>query len=160
MTEAAEAAGRARQRLRRLAWWLDERFRIPGTRFRFGVESLLGLIPLGGDLLGLALSAYAVQQAVVLGAPRRLVLRMLGNVGIDFLLGLLPGVGDLADMAFKANTRNLRLLEAHLDALDPTPAAAPARQLGRRIGGALLWVVLMGLGLAAVVAVVRALLGN
>ena len=156
MTADPQAVAAARRRLQRLAWWLDERFRIPGTRIRFGLEAVIGLIPFGGDLIGLLLSGFAVQQAVRLGAPRGLVVKMLGNVGLDFLLGLVPGVGDLADIAFKANTRNLRLLEAFLDAqLPPPPASAR-----RRVGGLLLWLLLVAMGTLVVVWGVTALLAS
>ena len=103
-------------RLRRLAWLLDGAARLPGTRFRFGLNSVLGLVPGGGDAVLAALSLAIVWEARRLGAPPALVGRMLANVGIEALGGAVPLVGDLFDMAFKANLRNLDLLEIHLRA--------------------------------------------
>ena len=107
-------AARLLTRLRRAAWLLDGAARIPGTRFRFGLNSLIGLIPGGGDVLLAFLSIVIVWQARKLGAPPVLQRKMLLNVAIEFGGGLVPVVGDLFDMAFKANLRNLDLLEAHL----------------------------------------------
>ena len=100
--------------LRRAAWLLDGAARIPGTKFRFGLNSVIGLVPGGGDTALAALSLAIVWQARRLGAPPALQRRMLANVAIEFGGGLVPIVGDLFDMAFKANLRNLDLLEAHL----------------------------------------------
>lgn len=98
-------------RLRKFAWLLDGQFGLPGTRFRFGVNSILGLSPVVGDVaLGLV-SLYLVWEARQLGAPNALVARMLGNVAIEVAGGSVPILGDVFDMAFKANLRNLDLLE-------------------------------------------------
>ena len=103
-------------RLRRLAWLLDASFRLPGTRFRFGLNGLLGLAPVAGDaLLGLV-SLYIVWEARRLGAPSPLLARMLGNVAVEVVGGSVPVLGDVFDMAFKANLRNLDLLERWLRA--------------------------------------------
>ena len=112
-SDAATAAARL-ARLRKLAWLLDAQFGLPGTRFRFGVNSLFGLAPVAGDVaLGLV-SLYLVYEARALGAPPALLARMLGNIGIEVIGGAVPIVGDLFDMAFKANLRNLALLETWL----------------------------------------------
>ncbi len=108
------AAARRLALLRRAAWLLDGAARVPGTRFRFGLNSLIGLLPGGGDTLLALLSLAIVWQARKLGAPAALQRRMLANVAIEFGGGLVPVLGDLFDMAFKANLRNLDLLEAHL----------------------------------------------
>lgn len=100
--------------LRRAAWLLDGAARVPGTRFRFGLNSVIGLVPGGGDAALAALSLAIVWQARHLGAPPALVRKMLANVAIEFGGGLVPIVGDLFDMGFKANLRNLALLEAYL----------------------------------------------
>ncbi len=98
-------------RLRRLAWLLDAQFGLPGTRFRFGLNSLFGLAPVAGDaLLGLV-SLYIVWEARKLGAPNGLLARMLANVAVEVGGGAIPVLGDLFDVAFKANLRNLALLE-------------------------------------------------
>ncbi len=100
--------------LRRAAWLLDGAARVPGTRFRFGLNSVIGLVPGGGDTALAILSLVIVWQARHLGAPPALVRKMLANVAIEFGGGLVPIVGDLFDMGFKANLRNLALLEGHL----------------------------------------------
>jgi len=102
------------KRLRRLAWLIDAAMRIPGTRFRFGPNSLLGLPPAIGDLTLAAVSLYFVYQASRFGLPRDKLHRMLGNVAIEALLGAVPVLGDLLDVVFKANLRNLAILEEHL----------------------------------------------
>jgi hypothetical protein len=101
----------ALQRIRRLTRWFDTRWTIPGTRWRFGLDPLLGLVPVVGDLATLAASAFALVEARRIGAPWPLMLTMIGNVALDFLIGEIPIVGDVFDFAFKAHVRNLRLLE-------------------------------------------------
>ena len=98
-------------RLRRLAWLLDAQFGLPGTRFRFGVNSLFGLAPVAGDALLGVVSLYIVWEARRLGAPNGLLARMLANIAVEVGGGAIPVLGDLFDMAFKANLRNLALLE-------------------------------------------------
>jgi Domain of unknown function (DUF4112) len=113
----------ALHRVARLAYWLDDRFRIPGTRRRIGVDGLLGLIPGIGDTATALLASYIVLEAARLGVPRSLLARMLANVGIDYVIGLVPLVGDVADLAWKANRRNARMLRDHL--VTRRGAAAP-----------------------------------
>lgn len=93
-----------------LATWLDSRWRIPGTSWRFGLDGLIGLVPGIGDTVTLLLSLYVVALGVRLGASPATVLRMLANVALDALIGAVPVIGDIADVAFKANRRNLDLL--------------------------------------------------
>ncbi|MBV8915855.1 MAG: DUF4112 domain-containing protein [Acetobacteraceae bacterium] len=101
-------------RLRRLAWLLDAQFRLPGTKFRFGVNSLFGLSPVAGDVaLGL-ISLYLIWEAKRLGAPKQLLGQMVANVVIEVAGGSVPILGDVFDMTFKANLRNLNLLERWL----------------------------------------------
>lgn len=102
-------------RLRRLAWLMDGALRVPGTRFRFGLGGLIGLPPGLGDAALAGMSLLIVWEAWRMGAPKALVTRMLGNVGIEFAVGSVPVIGDLFDMAFKANLRNLALLDAYFD---------------------------------------------
>jgi hypothetical protein len=97
--------------LRRLAWILDSQFRVPGTNFRFGVDALVGLIPGFGDFAGAIASTVFLVQGLRIGAPRAVMGRMFANVVIETLVGAIPGLGDLFDASFKANQRNLRLLE-------------------------------------------------
>lgn len=103
-------------RIERLADLLDTAFRIPGTRMRFGLDGLLGLLPGVGDALTFTAAAGIVGYAAALGVRRGTLLRMAGNVGVDFVIGSIPLLGDVFDFAFKANRRNLELLRAELDA--------------------------------------------
>ena len=105
----------ARERLARLAWLLDSSIPIPGTSFRIGLDALIGLVPVAGDLVGVLLSAYIVREAAALGVPRSILARMALNVAVEGLLGMIPFAGDLFDAAFKANQRNVRLMNAYLD---------------------------------------------
>ena len=104
----------ALQRVARLAYWLDDRFRIPGTRRRIGIDGLLGFVPGIGDTATALIASYIVLEAARLGVPKRVLGRMLANVGIDYAIGLVPLVGDLADLGWKANRRNARMLRDHL----------------------------------------------
>src|SRR5678815_1063169 len=84
--------------------------RIPGTRYRVGLDGLLGLIPGVGDAAGALLSAYILYEAIRLGASSTVLLRMIANIGIDTVGGAIPIVGDIFDMAWKANKKNACLL--------------------------------------------------
>jgi hypothetical protein len=109
---ADEAAVR---RLQRLAHWLDDRYRLPGTGFRVGLDGIIGLIPGVGDVATSLLSAYIIYEARRLGVPRSVLVAMLGNLGIDFVVGAVPLVGDVFDIGWKANRRNVRMLLRHLE---------------------------------------------
>ena len=85
------------QRLRALSHLLDDSLRVPGTRFRFGLDAVIGLVPGIGDVSGAALSAYVLVQAGRLGAPKATLLRMAGNVALEAIVGTVPFVGDLFD---------------------------------------------------------------
>ena len=100
--------------VRWLARLMDDNFRIPGTTLRFGWDSVLGLFPALGDVLTSAIALLIVHHAWQTGASKLTLARMLANVGIDFVAGSVPFLGDLFDFAFKANRRNARLLERHL----------------------------------------------
>ncbi len=100
-------------RLRRLAILLDNSIPIPGTGIRVGLDALLGLVPGAGDLAGGAFSLYILLQAARLGVPRTLLARMGWNLVVDVVVGAVPLLGDLFDAGFKANMRNLALLERH-----------------------------------------------
>lgn len=105
---------------KRLAWLLDNSIRIPGTRFRFGLDAIIGLVPGLGDLIGTALSLYIVGEAWRAGISKRTLTHMLLNVAIEGVFGAVPILGDFFDAVWKANQRNVRLLEAH--ARDPQHA--------------------------------------
>jgi hypothetical protein len=113
--QAGDLPPNAMARVERLAYWLDERFRVPGTNMRVGLDGLVGLVPVVGDTATMLAALYVVYEARRLGAPASLIARMLVNVGLDSLVGTVPLVGDLFDMGFKANRRNLRLLRRHLE---------------------------------------------
>ena len=100
----------ARARVDRLAWWLDESIRLPGG-FRVGYDGLIGLIPGVGDVVGMAMSSYIVLQARRMGVSNAVMLRMLLNLAIEAIAGAVPVLGDLFDFAFKANRRNVALLQ-------------------------------------------------
>jgi hypothetical protein len=97
-------------RLRRLAWLLDSSIPIPGTRISIGLDALIGLVPFIGDLIGVAFSAVILLEAARLGVGKRILARMALNVALDGLVGLVPLAGDVFDAAWKANQRNVRLL--------------------------------------------------
>lgn len=101
-------------RLRRMCQLLDSAFAVPGTGFRVGLDTLVGLIPGIGDVTTAGFSLYMIHRARQLGVRKRTVVRMLGNVAIDTVIGTVPLVGDLFDAAWKANSKNLKLLEAEL----------------------------------------------
>lgn len=100
-----------------LASLMDDAFRIPGTNFRVGLDGLIGLIPGIGDVAGILVGGIFLQEARRLGVSRWTRTRMVGNYFLDFLVGVVPLVGDLADFAFKANRRNYRLLQEHVEKL-------------------------------------------
>jgi hypothetical protein len=102
------------QRFRRLAELFDNAFKIPGTSWRFGIDSLLGLVPGLGDVAGAAFTVYGIWLARRIGAPWAIQGRMLANIAIDALAGTVPVIGDLFDVAFKAHVRNRKLLEQWL----------------------------------------------
>jgi hypothetical protein len=110
---ASDATARL-TRLRWLAWLIDGAFGLPGTRFRFGLNSVIGLLPVGGDAVLGALSLYIIYEAARLGLPKHKLARMLANAGIEVIGGSVPVLGDLFDMALKANLRNLAIIEDHV----------------------------------------------
>jgi hypothetical protein len=121
-----------------LARWMDSVFEIPGTRIRFGLDPLLGLIPGLGDALSTLVSLYILSAARRCGVPRVTMLRMAANIAIDFALGSLPILGDAFDVFWKANVRNVALLRRHL------MVATPAEQRRARSGD---WLFVSGLAL-------------
>jgi hypothetical protein len=102
-------------RLDKLATLLDVAFRIPFTKFRFGVDGLIGLAPGFGDVVTTGLSLWIVHEAYQLGVPRPVLLRMLGNVAIDGMIGAVPVAGDVFDVLWRGNKRNVRILREHFE---------------------------------------------
>lgn len=149
----AEAADQLRQ-VRRLSTLLDDSIELPGG-YTIGLDPLIGILPVVGDLSSSAVSVYIVMEAVYLGVPRATVARMLGNVAVDTVVGSVPLVGPVFDAVFKANARNVALLEARLD--DPAAASTDRRVLW--VVGAVLVAVAVGTA-AAVGAAVLWLVGQ
>jgi len=113
-------------RLHRLSYYLDDLVPIPGTNYRIGLDPLLGLLPVVGDAPTTALSAYVVAEAAALGVPRETLARMTITLLLDATVGSLPLVGDAFDAVWKANARNVRLLDARTRAGGVDPGARSA----------------------------------
>jgi len=108
-----------RQRIELMEQLLENVLTVPGTRFRVGLDSIIGLVPVVGDLVTAAMGAWIVWEARNLGMSKWQLMRMSANVGIDTLLGAVPLVGDAFDLAFRSNSRNLRIIRRHLDKHHP-----------------------------------------
>ena len=104
-----------RKRIEAMEMLLERSFRIPGINYPIGLDAIVGLVPVLGDIVTNAMGAYIVWEARNLNMPRWKIWRMIGNVGIDAALGAVPVVGDAADILFRSNTRNLRIVKKHLD---------------------------------------------
>lgn len=102
------------KRLRSLAHLLDNAIGIPGTPYRIGIDPLIGLLPGGGDLVMAGFSVYIVWEAARMGLPRSTVTQMVSNLVLDTVAGTVPMLGDLMDVTWKANSKNVALLESHL----------------------------------------------
>lgn len=113
MTDVVKLRDPGLARLRALTRLLDDLLPIPFTRFRIGLDPVIGLLPGGGDAIGAVFSAYALLVAVRLGAPAAVLLRMCGNIAVDAVVGTVPLLGDLFDFGWKANRRNLALLDRY-----------------------------------------------
>lgn len=116
-------ARRGLERLRALGRLFDSAFAIPGTRWRFGVDALFGLVPGLGDLAGALVAVYSLKVANGLRLPVAIQMHMLGNIALDALAGTVPLLGDLFDFVYKAQTRNLKLIDDWL----ATPQATERR---------------------------------
>ncbi|MBW4621775.1 MAG: DUF4112 domain-containing protein [Cyanosarcina radialis HA8281-LM2] len=101
-------------RLRMLTYLLDNSIPISGTSYRIGIDPLIGFIPGVGDFLGMSFSGYLVLEAALMGLPKVTLIRMAANILLETLVGTVPFVGDWFDFAWKANVKNMALLEAHL----------------------------------------------
>lgn len=135
-------------RLRRLARVFDAGVRVPGTHWEIGLDPLIGLIPGVGDVLGAAVSTYILLQSARCGASTVVLVRMLVNIAVDALIGSVPIVGDVFDVVWKANVKNVQLLERFL--------GDPARV--HRASGRLVLLLLVAVVVVSVGAVVLALL--
>ena len=108
-----------RRRIEALERVLEGVFAVPGTSRKVGLDALVGLVPVAGDIIGAALGMYLVWEARNLGMSKWQLARMTANVGIDTALGAIPLAGDLFDFVFRSNTRNLRVIRRHLDKHHP-----------------------------------------
>ncbi|MGE0680333.1 MAG: DUF4112 domain-containing protein [Candidatus Binatia bacterium] len=110
--------------LEKLSWMLDAAFPVPGTRWRIGFDALLGLLPGIGDAVGAALSTYIIYEAARLGAEKRTIFKMVGNVACEAFIGLVPIFGDLFDVAWRSNLRNVELLRTDLEIKRGSPRSS------------------------------------
>lgn len=108
-----------RRRVEAMERMLEGMFTLPGTTRRFGLDALLGLVPVAGDMISAAMGMYIVWEARNLGMPKWQLARMTANVGFDALVGAVPVAGDLFDFLFRSNSRNLRIIRRHLDKHHP-----------------------------------------
>jgi hypothetical protein len=130
-------------RARTLTRLLDSAARVPGTGIRFGLDPILGLVPGLGDVAGAALAGYMVLLGARAGASRTTIVRMIANVAIDAVGGTVPLLGDAFDVAFKANSRNLALLERTLGNGAPSMGAAEPPASRMAVWGSLLALALL-----------------
>jgi len=124
------------RRLWRLAHWLDDGVKLPGTPLRLGLDPIIGLVPGLGDAAGAVLSAWILVEAARLRASRATLARMVYNVAVDACGGALPLLGDVFDVVWKANLRNVALLERHL--AEPVRAGKADRRFVALLCGAVL----------------------
>jgi hypothetical protein len=123
MAKSLPALGRdpqsVRQRVEALELLLERSFHIPGTKIPFGLDSIVGLVPVLGDIVTAAMGAYMVWEARNLGMSKFQLMRMAANVGIDTALGAIPLAGDAFDFIWRSNSKNLRIIKKHLDKHHP-----------------------------------------
>jgi hypothetical protein len=108
-----------RQRVEALELLLERSFHVPGTKIPIGLDSLVGLVPVLGDIVTAAMGAYMVWEARNLGMSKFQLMRMAANVGIDTLIGAVPLLGDMFDFLWRSNSKNLRIIKKHLDKHHP-----------------------------------------
>jgi Domain of unknown function (DUF4112) len=137
---------------------LDNAIPIPGTDYRIGLDPIIGLLPGGGDMVGTVASVYIVAECLRFGLPKETLLRMLTNLGIDLFAGSVPVVGDFVDAGWKANSKNLKLLQAHID--NPVPQRAADKRFAWFVAFALIGILAMALLLAFVIAQVVFWMGH
>ena len=120
-----------RRRVEMMERLLERMFVIPGTRQAVGLDVILDLIPVAGDLVATALGAWIVWEARNLGMSKLQIARMAGNVGVDMLLGAIPWVGAIPDFFFRSNSRNLKIIKRHLDKHHPGTRTVEAKAVDR-----------------------------
>ena len=112
-------------RVEALARLMDGAIAIPGTNIRMGLDALIGLVPVAGDMISGIISSYLIWEARQLGAPHWLIARMVANTFLDTTIGAIPIVGDAFDVMFRANMKNMALLRKHMVKKGLTNAAKP-----------------------------------
>ena len=108
-----------RKRIEMMEKLLERSFHVPGTKMPVGLDSIIGLVPVAGDIIAAVMGLYCVWEARNLGMSKWHLVRMAGNVGFDTMVGAVPVAGDLFDFLFMSNTRNLRIIRKHLDKHHP-----------------------------------------
>jgi len=144
-----------RERLAFIAWLLDSSIPVPGTRLTIGLDAIVGILPFLGDLIGVLASSYILAEANRLGVGRAILARMAFNVALDGVIGIVPILGDVFDAGWKANIRNVRLLDAWAERPHATRRAS--RWFVALLTAAL--IAFAALGMALTYMAVRSLLG-
>ncbi|WP_421993278.1 DUF4112 domain-containing protein [Qipengyuania sp.] len=108
-----------RKRIEAMEHLLERSLVVPGTKYPIGLDTIIGFVPVIGDIVTAAMAAYIVWEAKNLGLPRWKLWRMMGNVAIDTAVGSVPVVGDAFDVVYRSNTKNLRIVKKHLDKHHP-----------------------------------------
>ena len=144
------------RRVRALGKLLDNSIVVPGTGWKIGLDPIIGLIPGIGDLIGAVLSGYIILEGARADMPPVMIARMLMNVGFDTLVGAVPVLGDVFDAAWKANTKNVALLERHLSSGAPTSGEKRSVMGGAWLA-VLVLVAIVGAGLALTIFIARLL---
>ena len=121
-----------RRRLEAMEGLLERAFTIPGTNYRVGLDAIVGLVPVVGDLIAAAMGSWLIWEGKNLGMSRFQLWRMAGNIGVDTALGMVPLVGDVFDLAFRSNTRNLRIVKRWLDKHHPETMVVEGEVVARR----------------------------
>lgn len=121
-----------RKRIEAAEKLLERAFTVPGTSYKVGLDAVVGLIPVVGDLIAAAMGSWLIWEASNLGMSKFHLARMAANVGMDTALGAIPLVGDAFDLAFRSNTRNLRIVRKWLDKHHPESLTVEGEVIGRR----------------------------
>lgn len=144
------------RRMRQLSQLLDGAIAIPGTKQRIGIDPILGLIPGGGDTVSAALSGYIIVEAARMGVPREALMRMVGNLLLDTVVGSVPVVGDIFDVVSKANFRNMKIVESHIQ----TPASISTKTDKLFIGLLIVGLIIFALAVGGITVLVWSLVAN
>ncbi|MEE8230591.1 MAG: DUF4112 domain-containing protein [Qipengyuania citrea] len=108
-----------RKRIEAMEHLLERSLVVPGTKYPIGLDTIIGFVPVIGDIVTAALAGYIVWEAKNLGLPRWKLWRMIGNIGIDSAVGAVPIIGDAFDVVYRSNTKNLRIVKRYLDKHHP-----------------------------------------